>query len=434
MLVFAWAVSSKLLARDNVTGPLVFAVCGYVLANPDWGPLTVHVRTESVRIVAELALALLLFADAARVNVHALRRDARTPIRLLGIGLPLTIVAGGLVAGALLIGLPWAVAGFVGAALAPTDAALSAQVINDERIPMRLRRVLNVESGLNDGIATPVVTVMIAAAASQLRVTSESTGFEIGHALRELTGGLVIGLAVGIVGALVMHHAQRHDWIVEGGRRLAALALPITAYTISVSASANGFIAAFVGGIAWGAMTKRAQALPGTAHDGAGHDESAGEADDIGHVLELPELVGELAALIVWFLFGATLLSIAFAHLSWRVAVYALLSLTLLRMVPVAISLLGAGFDGATVVFLGWFGPRGLASVVFALIAIEELGTSPAMDTAIATVALTVAASVVLHGVTAGPGGRSYLHAEAGDAERGARLRPRTVALTRERA
>src|SRR3954453_9932561 len=104
VLIFAWAVLSKLPARDNVTGPLVFAACGYLLANPDWGALTVHVHTESVRVVAELALALLLFADAARVNVRALRRDASTTIRLLGIGLPLTIVAGGFAAGAVLIG------------------------------------------------------------------------------------------------------------------------------------------------------------------------------------------------------------------------------------------------------------------------------------------------------------------------------------------
>src|SRR3954451_15572947 len=184
VLLFAWAVLSKLLARDNVTGPLVFAACGYLLANPNWGLLTVHVQAGSVRVTAELALALLLFSDAARVNVRALRRDATTPLRLLGVGLPITIAAGGLVAAAVLLGLPWAVAGFIGAALAPTDAALSAQVINDERIPMRLRRALNVESGLNDGIATPVVTVMVAAAASQLGVTSESTGFEVGHALR----------------------------------------------------------------------------------------------------------------------------------------------------------------------------------------------------------------------------------------------------------
>jgi NhaP-type Na+/H+ or K+/H+ antiporter len=432
VLIFAWAVLSKLLARDNVTGPFVFALCGYLLANPDWGVLTLHVHTESVRVIAELALALLLFSDAARVNVHALRRDASTPSRLLGIGLPITIVAGGFAAAAVLVGLPWAVAGFVGAALAPTDAALSAQVIADERIPMRLRRVLNVESGLNDGIATPVVTVMIAAAASQLGVTDESASFEVGHALRELGGGLLLGLAVGIVGALVMHFAQQRDWIVDGGRQLAALALPIAAYTIAVSLSVNGFIAAFVAGIAWGAVTKRATRPSATVGQSAAPAEGDAELE---HVLELPELGGELAALVVWFLFGAVLLPLAFAHLSARVVIYALLSLTVLRMVPVAISLLGAGFDGATVVFLGWFGPRGLASVVFALIAIEELGESRPMETAIATVTLTVAASVVLHGVTAGPGGRSYVEREAeAEAERVAPLRPRAVTMTRGRA
>jgi sodium/hydrogen antiporter len=155
LLVLGWAVTSDLLARVNINGPLVFLVAGYALGNPNWGPLSVEVEAPSIHLLAEVTLALLLFSDASRVSVSKLRRDLRFSARLLGIGLPLSVVLGSLLAAWLLDDLTWALAGFVGATLAPTDAGLSAQVINDSRIPMRVRRVLNVESGLNDGIARP---------------------------------------------------------------------------------------------------------------------------------------------------------------------------------------------------------------------------------------------------------------------------------------
>ena len=170
LLVLGWAVFSDVLARANINGPLVFTVAGYVLANPDWGLLAVDFETPSIHLVAELTLALLLFSDASRVNLAKVRRDLRFPLRLLGIGLPLSAVLGSLLAAWMFDDLSWALAGFVGATLAPTDAALSAQVINDERIPMRIRRVLNVESGLNDGIVTPVVVFTLAIAATELGV------------------------------------------------------------------------------------------------------------------------------------------------------------------------------------------------------------------------------------------------------------------------
>ena len=168
LLVLGWAVISDLLGRMNINGPLFFLVAGYLLANPDWGPLSVNVDTPSIHLVAEVTLALLLFADAARVNVSMLRHDAFLPARLLGIGLPLSVLLGSFAAAWIFEDLSWALAGFVGATLAPTDAALSAQVINDQRVPMRLRRLLNLESGLNDGIVTPVVAFTLAVAASEL--------------------------------------------------------------------------------------------------------------------------------------------------------------------------------------------------------------------------------------------------------------------------
>ena len=389
LLVLAWAVASHRLASMNITGALVFTVAGYVLGNPTWGALSVDVETPLIHLLAELTLALLLFSDAARVNLSQLRRDIYVPARLLGIGLPLSVILGSLLAAWMLDDFSWALAGFVGATLAPTDAALSAQVINDERIPLRLRRTLNVESGLNDGIATPIVVFMLAATASQLGIESHDESAEV-RALVELGLGVVVGVAVGLGSAGVITFGSRRRWTMAGGRRLATLAAALASFALAVALDGNGFIAAFVAGIAFGA------GMPA-------------DVAEVEHVAELPELLGEVLALGVWFLFGAALVPIALDHLSVSTVVYAALSLTVIRILPVAGSLVGTGLDRWTVLFVGWFGPRGLASVVFALLAMEELHESPVVEPAIAVVALTVLSSVVLHGVSAGPLGSRYV-------------------------
>jgi sodium/hydrogen antiporter len=394
LLILGWSVVSGALARHDITGPFMFAAAGYVLANPDWGVLTVEVDTASVHRIAEITLALVLFSDASRVNVVDLKKDLGVPLRLLGIGLVLSVILGSALAGWALGGIPWALAGFVGAALAPTDAALSVAVINDERIPVRPRRVLNVESGLNDGIVTPIVVFMLAVAASQLGIVSESESSEAKSALQELGGGVLVGVGLGIGGALLISFAARQGWIGSGGRRLATLAVAVSAFTVALAFDVNGFIAAFVAGIAFGALLDR-------------------EVVELDRSVELPELGGELLALVVWFLFGASLVPLAIDHLDWRTIVYAMASLTIVRMLPVALSLIGSGLDRPSVLFIGWFGPRGLASVVFALLAIEELGeTLPEVDRAVAAVVLTVTLSVVLHGISARSGGLRYIRSE----------------------
>jgi sodium/hydrogen antiporter len=393
LLVLGWAVVSRLLVRANITGAVVFTAAGYLLANPDWGPLSVDVDAPSMHVLAEATLALLLFADAARVDVLRLRKDIGVPARLLGVGLPLTLVLGAIVAAWCFDSLSVALACFVAATLAPTDAALSAQVVNDEQIPMRLRRALNVESGLNDGIVTPIVAFTLVVAASQLGVTGSGHSPE-GDALRELATGIAVGLAVGLGSGLLIPLASRHRWIVPGGRLLASLAAALSSFTLAVALNGNGFIAAFVAGIAFGAQLKK-------------------DAPQVEAAVELPELVGEFLAFFVWFLFGAALVPIVVDHLDVATVLYALLSLTVLRILPVALALVGTGLDRRTVLFVGWFGPRGLASVVFALLAVEELGESPVVADAIAAVSLTVLLSVVLHGVSAGPLGRRYVRLES---------------------
>jgi NhaP-type Na+/H+ or K+/H+ antiporter len=405
LLIVAWAVLSGAAQRRNVTGPMVFAVAGYVLCNPGWGVLELDVDTAAVTSLVEVTLALLLFSDAARVNVRELRQDIGLPVRLLGVGLPLSVLAGAGLAAGLIPELPWALAGFLGAALAPTDAALSVAVINDERLPIRLRRSLNVESGLNDGIATPIVTVMLAIAASQLGATGGSQTYEAGTALRELGVGLLVGAAAGIGGATAVNLAARREWIAPGGRRLAALALALCAFMLARAIEGNGFVAAFVAGIAFGAVL-----APQVAH--------------VARSVELPELSGEVLSLVVWFLFGGALVPLALGDVDARLVLYSFLSLTVVRMAPVVVAMLRSGLDRSSVVFLAWFGPRGLASIVFALLGIEALGEGSETRRAVAAVTLTVLMSVVLHGLSATPGARRYLESEERSAHEAPRSRP----------
>lgn len=411
LLILAWAALSGALGRHSVTGPLVFVIAGYLLANPDWGPLGIDLDAQTIHAIAEITLALVLFSDASRIKPSQLRSDLTLPTRLLAIGLPLSIALGGIAAALMFDSFPWALAGFIGAALAPTDAALSVQVISDERVPRRLRQALNVESGLNDGIATPVVTFMLAVAASQLGLVADSPSYEAGQALMELGLGVIAGLVLGIGGATLLNLASRRHWIGDGGNRIATLAIAIGAFEGALVIGGNGFIASFVAGIAFG----------GTLRADPARSQRA---------TELTELGGETLALVVWFIFGAALLPIALDLCNLHVVAYALVSLTIVRMVPVALALLGSGLGRGDVGFLGWFGPRGLASVVFALLAVETLATSPLLDDAVGVLAMTIGLSVILHGATAGLGGRRYAGAGRSDSRKVASPPPRPTAFS----
>ena len=389
LATFAWAVLSRWLADRYLTGPLVLTVAGFLLANPSWGMVSIDIESSTVHRLAEATLALLLFSDASAVPVTAARRDLPLTARLLGIGLPMSIIAGTAVAVLLFPNVPLALAGLIAASLAPTDAALSASVIADERLPARVRRVLNVESGLNDGIATPVVTVCIAATASAIGVAAHE--YEDGWgAVGELLIGAAVGAGLGLVGGMLIVLARRRGWTQHGSRRLATLSLALAAFLVASQAGGNPFVAAFVGGVVFGAS---AQA-------------------DAEESIELTELTGGYLSLVLWFVFGAGFVLPAFEQLDLRIALYAIASLTVVRMVPVAIALIGSGQGTATTAFIGWFGPRGLASVVFALLAIEELGDAdPRVVTAVNTIAITITLSIVLHGVTARPLATRYVAA-----------------------
>jgi len=311
-------------------------------------------------------------------------RDARLLGRLLGIGLFLTIGLGALLAGLMFPGIAPGVALLIGASLAPTDAALGLPVITNPIVPVRIRRVLAVESGLNDGIATPVVLVAITLATA---AESGTSGWIV-DALRESGLAVVAGIAVGFGGGWLLGIAERARWTSRTSRQLAFLALAAASYTVSIAIGGNGFIAAFVGGLAFRAANQ-------------------GRSEEVG---SFAETQGILLSIAVWIIFGATLGGELLTPLTdLRPIVYALLSLTLLRMVPVGIALIGTRMQLSTVAFMGWFGPRGLASIVFGLIGIAALEEAGQDVTVLAqTIAWTIMLSVVLHGLSAGPLARWY--------------------------
>jgi len=366
---------SARLERFDVTAPVTFVLAGLLLTH---GPLAVLGAAPSKELIKELAeftLALVLFSDASRVGLHELRVDAGLYARLLGVALPLTIGLGTLLALVMAGGSIW-LALLVGAALAPTDAALGAGMMVNPAVPARIRRLVNVESGLNDGIATPFVSVALAGAATGGQVAGHGPA----AAVAELAVGILVGVAAGGAGGLLVNAARRRGWAADGFAGAAVLGLAVCAYASAVAVHGNGFIAAFVGGLAFGTTGGR-----------------RGEP-----LVPFVEETGALVSVLVWLAFGAVALVPAMKTLTWPMVLYAILSLTIVRMAPVAVALAGARLGWPTVVLVAWFGPRGLASVVFALLALEELG-SPTADRAVAVIAITVLLSVVAHGATAEP-------------------------------
>jgi NhaP-type Na+/H+ or K+/H+ antiporter len=329
-------------------------------------------------LVSEIALSLVLFADAASINLSVLRQNEGLPLRLLGIGMPLTIALGSASAALLLTDLTFWEAAIVGTVLAPTDAALGQAVVSNQRVPIRVRQALNVEAGLNDGLSVPFLALFLTLAVAEEELQPAS--YWIRFALEQVGLGILVGVGVGLVGGWLVNWASKREWMTGSFRRLALLALAIIAWALADQMGGNGFIAAFVGGLAVGPTV-----------------ESVGE-----QLIRFTEAEGQLLNLSVFFIFGVLVIGL-FQSLSWEVAVYALLSLTVIRMLPVALSLLGTHLRGVSVLFMGWFGPRGLASIVLGLVVVTETPLLDGRDEIGVVVALTVLLSVLLHGVTAAP-------------------------------
>jgi NhaP-type Na+/H+ or K+/H+ antiporter len=390
LVVIAFVLVSRRVGRLHLTAPIVFATAGWVAAQVSTSP----VDSALVRTLAEATLAVVLFHDAAQVRPRELRNDAGLCARLLLVGLPLTMLLGFGAAWMLFPTAGVALWLLLASALAPTDAGLGAPTVLNPVVPVRIRRVLNVESGVNDGLSTPVVLFAIALAGVAGIGEDERVVID---ALRELAIGVGLGIVLGALVGYALTAADRHGWLEPELLPVAALLVPLATYYGAEVVGGNGFVAAFVAGtaFAWG-FTRRP--APG----------SDGEPTGLQPTLLLAEWVSLLLGFVVWGLFGYVALDELWQALSWQTFVYAVVSLTVLRMLPVALSLLGTGLKRPSVLFIGWFGPRGLASVIFAVIAVEEAPMTDGLRTVLATIVLTVVLSVVLHGVTADKGAAAY--------------------------
>jgi NhaP-type Na+/H+ or K+/H+ antiporter len=384
--VFAiYSLVASRLDRLSVTAPIVFLVTGAILGPAGLGWLSLTLEAEPSTLLLELTLAILLFTDASTVSVRDAEEDARFPARLLVLGLPLTIVLGAVLAVLLFPTEGWAMAAVIGVILAPTDAALSLPLVTNTAIPARVRRILNIESGLNDGIATPFLTFFLAVA-----VAAEDLGSH-NWALETVAGiglAVVAAVVVGGLGGWLLARARRRGWTTAISEHLAVVALALLAYGASTAVGGNGFVAAFAAGIAFRTAS------------GGGLREAA----------EFGETLGLFGSFLVWVLFGTAVAGPIIAQgLELEPILYAVLSLTVVRMLPVAIALFRSGLRPDTVALVGWFGPRGLASVVFGIIAFEALqGASLVADTLIVVVTWTIVLSVLAHGLSAGPLARLF--------------------------
>ncbi len=373
--VFVYGLVSRRLSGSLVSGPMVFVAAGLIFATALGVPRS-GLDSRTILIVGELALALTLFSDAARMNLAALKGND-LPVRMLVLGLPLTIAIGTAIASVFFANLSIWEAAILGTVLAPTDAGLGKQVVGSPKLPLRIRQTLNVEAGLNDGIAVPFLLIFITLAEVEGGVGAADIWATFAA---EIGFGVLVGIIIGIVGGRLLKRALSLDWITQTYRSLVFPALAIISFVAADQLGGSGFIAAFVGGLT-------IVLLFGRVDEG---------------LTDFIESEGQLVNLAVFFVFGAVVLSLL-DRLDLLSVLYAALSLTVIRMVPVALSLIGKHLNRSTVLFLGWFGPRGLASIVLGLIVVEEIPQRAGLERIQVVVAMKVLLSVFANGISTNP-------------------------------
>ncbi len=384
-IILGFGMISGRVQNSIVTAPIVFAGFGLLVGGHGLGWVDLHVDDHIIHALAELTLVLVLFTDATRINLKLLRRQHDVPVRMLLIGMPLTILLGTAIAIGLFPELTLWEAALLAVVLAPTDAALGQAVVSSTKVPVRIRQALNVESGLNDGIALPLVLLFMSTGASAVAGEGGSE-YWLKFAALQITLGPLVGIAVGWAGGRLVTLGSQSGWMSPTFEHLSSLGLALLAFAGAELIGGNGFIAAFCAGLMLGNTTNK------TIGD---------------RLYEFAEAEGQLLTLLVFLVFGAVMLPMAGGHASWQVVAYGVLSLTLIRLLPVALSLLGAGLRKETVLFLGWFGPRGIASILFGLLVVDS-SILTHREEIFLVVLVTVAMSILAHGVTAFPGASWY--------------------------
>ena len=377
LFIFLYSMVAGRIERSVISGPMIFVVAGFLMGPFGLGWFDGDATSLDLRTFADLTLALILFLDASNANMSVLKRQIRIPARMLLLGLPGSIVLG--FGFAVLMFKGWSLyeAAILATMLAATDAALGKAVITNKAVPAPIREGLNVESGLNDGICVPILLFFIA-----MEIGGEHGGSETSALLllaEELGIGMAVGLSLAGVGELLLRWCFKQGWVTQIWKQVTVVGLAIACFSIADSLHGSGYIAAFTGGLLFGYLAKE-------------------------HTHELvlaAEGTGETLALVTWMMFGTMIISPLLGFFTWEVAVYALLSLTVIRVVPVFLSLAGTGESVSSRLFLGWFGPRGLASIVFAIIVLDK--KVPGAETMALVVVCTVLMSLVAHGISAYP-------------------------------
>jgi NhaP-type Na+/H+ or K+/H+ antiporter len=364
---------------------MLYAAFGLLLGNLGLGLIHADVESEGIRLIAELTLVLVLASDASRINLRELVRDHTLPLRLLGISLPLTMVFGTAVAAVLFGVLSFWEAAILAVILTPTDASLGQAVVSNRRVPVRIRQTLNIESGLNDGIAMPFLLLAIAMAAA----TGPSAGGIVAwllSAVIQIVLAILAGVVVGYLGVKFIERGHDIGWMSEAFQKISAVALALLAYGVAELVGGNGFIAAFCMGAVAGNVGRKERSKILSEH---------------------VEVEVQVLILLTFLIFGAVMLPPALDNLSGAIVLYAIISLTLIRMLPVAISMIGARVRPITTGFLGWFGPRGIASILYIFTVLDAEGI-PGVDLIYDVAMITVLFSIYVHGATAAPGARWY--------------------------
>lgn len=379
LLILTYGLFSNLSERSVITAPIVCVVIGILASLLPNDELKEGVNASIVRVLAELTLVMVLFLDASTINRKELRKERQLPIRLLFIGLPLTMLVGFLLAIPLYPGINLWVLLLMALILSPTDAALGIAVVTSERVPAKVRQAINVESGLNDGFALPIILICFAAL-SESSTSGSGISYWALFILKQFIYGPLIGGAIGWLGGILVERSARKEWMNPTYQSLSAISLAVLAFSFAEMVHGNGFISAYFAGLMLGTKTK---SIRERLHN-------FGESES------------QALVLVIFLLFGLILVPVAYPYWDWQAWVYAILSLTVIRMVPVAISLLGTKLSWGTIGFIGWFGPRGIASILYLILVILELG-STGYERMISVIVLTVFLSVFLHGLSANP-------------------------------
>jgi len=369
---------SHRIESSMITAPMIFVAIGMLVSPEGFDIIPLGAENELILVFAEIALVLILFSDAARIDISTLKGNRNFPSRLLGIGLPLTIFLGAVIAILFFTDLSLPEAALIGVILAPTDAGLGQVIVNSPKVPARIRQALNVESGLNDGGAIPFFAFfLVLSTAEEAHIPASQW---VVFAFEQIGYGVLVGLIVGLAGAYLVNKAIDKGLMRGRFQWIGFLALAVISYVVAIAIGGSGFIAAFVGGFA-------------TTLTGRGVGDS---------IIEFTSTWGEVFSLVVFFVFGMLAASLL-SGITTAIILYAVLSLTLIRILPVALSLIKTGLKPNSILFIGWFGPRGLASIVLLLITLNEAPDLPGLQTIAVAVSTTILISVFAHGISANP-------------------------------